>query len=163
MNTQERLLKHSIPVTESGCWLWTASTGTAGYGQLSVETEKGRRPLLAHRLSYEVFNGPVGDHHVLHRCDVRLCINPDHLFLGTHQENMDDKVRKSRQRKGERKGERVPTAVLSAADVAAIRLAKGVVPQRELAQRFGVTQSNISHIQSGKSWKHVLDHTFSSC
>ena len=153
MSIRDRLLKHSIPVTESGCWLWTASTGTAGYGQLSVETEKGRRPLLAHRLSYETFKGPVGDNFVLHRCDVRACINPDHLFLGTHQDNMDDKVAKGRQRRGTG----IPQAKLTDQQVQEILWLRGLKTQREVAKLYGVSQSLVSLLQSGKSRRHLLD------
>lgn len=79
-----------------GCWLWTASTNHWGYGQLSCP---GRSYLRAHRLSYEMHVGPIPDGlFVCHRCDVPACVRPDHLFLGTPKDNVDDMVAKGRHR-----------------------------------------------------------------
>jgi hypothetical protein len=76
-----------IPEPNSGCWLWDASVNTAGYGQLNIE----KRPRLAHRLAYEHYVGPIPEGmHVCHRCDVPACCNPNHLFIGTHLDNMRD-------------------------------------------------------------------------
>ena len=156
MSIRGRLLKHSIPVTETGCWLWTASALPSGYGQINVATEKGRRPLLAHRVSYEEFVGPAGDAFVLHRCDVPACVNPAHLFLGNHQANMDDKVAKGRQRKGMG----IPQAKLTDQQVQEILWLRGLKTQREVAKHYGVSQSLVSLLQSGKSRRHLLDHEF---
>jgi hypothetical protein len=73
------------------CWLWHGRSGPGGYGWL--------RSLRAHRVSWELFLGPIPfGQHVLHRCDSPPCVNPGHLFLGTHEENMADKIAKGRHR-----------------------------------------------------------------
>lgn len=87
-----------MPEPMSGCWLWVASTNRCGYGQINM----GLRPELAHRVSYEHHVGPIADGlHVLHSCDTPACCNPEHLFLGTHMDNMADMAAKLRARGGD--------------------------------------------------------------
>lgn len=87
-----------VVVNSSGCWLWTGYCIPQGYGRLSVNN----KPTLAHRAMYKLHKGDIpSDLQVLHKCDVRNCLNPDHLFLGTVQDNMADKVAKGRQVRGE--------------------------------------------------------------
>lgn len=87
----------------TGCWLWTGSRSRADYGQIGVGSRTtGRGNKGAHRVSYELFKGPIPDgHDVCHRCDNPPCVNPDHLFVGTRQDNMIDMVSKDRQRKAD--------------------------------------------------------------
>lgn len=83
-----------------GCWLWSGSTNPNGYGQLSYKGKINR----AHRFSYEAFIGPIPkDKMICHRCDTRTCCNPDHMFLGTAQDNVTDMVKKGRNLKGPEK------------------------------------------------------------
>jgi len=134
------------------CWLWTAAASSAGYGRLRV----GGRMISAHRLSYEIHNGPVlAGMCACHRCDVKLCVNPSHLFLGTHADNMRDRDAKGRL--GAREGEWNGFAKLTDTNVLEIRklYAKGGVFQKALAARFGVDQSHISEIVHRKTWAHV--------
>ena len=84
-------------VSISGCWLWTGFKSTTGYGVLQVDGKK----IKAHRISYEIYKKQIPQGmSVLHKCDVRECVNPDHLFIGTHQDNMKDMVEKRRSRNG---------------------------------------------------------------
>lgn len=92
----ERLERNSIPVPFSGCLLWTAGLTKAGYGELRWEG----RVVFAHRLCYEVNIGPIpSGMKVCHHCDVRSCIEPSHLFLGSDADNAIDMQRKGRGRK----------------------------------------------------------------
>jgi len=89
---------------------------------------------------------------VLHKCDNKKCVNPDHLFLGTHKENMRDKTEKGRQVKGSA----IEQAVLAEPQVVQIkqRLRQGDVHTR-IAKDFGVSRATISMISNGTNWRHV--------
>lgn len=136
-----------VDITE-GCWLWHGKPHHSGYGNFSYNgTTMG-----AHQFAYERFVGPRKGLHVLHKCDVKTCIRPDHLFLGTNTDNVKDKVEKDRQPKGEQ----VSIAKLTAPQVIEIRsLSKTGHGQRALGRRFGVNHSTIANILNGITWRHV--------
>lgn len=134
-----------------GCWLWTGAIHRCGYGTFSHNGGS-----LAHRTSYQIFRGETGGLHVLHKCDVRCCVNPDHLFLGTNADNVADKVAKGRARGGGRKGSSHHASKLSEAEIETIKTAcASGETQQSQADRFGVSQPTINEIVKGKAWKHV--------
>lgn len=82
----------------SGCWQWTGSKDSWGYGQIRIVSSSGGSKIRgAHRISFELFKGEIPDgYFVCHTCDNPRCVNPDHLFLGTQTDNMQDRLRKGR-------------------------------------------------------------------
>jgi hypothetical protein len=116
---------------------------------------KGEGQLYVHRLSFELSHGPIPEGmKVCHQCDVRNCIEPAHLFLGTTADNQADMVEKGRSLFGVRHN----LAELSAEDVLEIRAlwAQGGVTQVGLAARFATTKGNVSQIVRGKRWRSLL-------
>lgn len=149
LTVHERFDRLHIPVTESGCWLWLGAINRNGYGKVKLD----RKHWTAHRWAWQLFRGDLPDSVcVLHRCDVRSCVNPDHLFLGTVQDNVDDMWRKGR--RGPMRGGRA-AAKLTDHQVSIIRSLRGNVRQIDLAIRFNIHHSQISRIQNGKYYKHT--------
>lgn len=136
----------------SGCWLWIGNKSRSGYGVLALSKNNKVRQLLAHRLSYRLYKGKISSLHVCHTCDNPLCVNPDHLFLGTPADNTRDKVIKNRQARGET----FTKSKLDNLQVIAIRECRKIkIPQHEIARYFKVHQSLISYIDRGLTWKHL--------
>jgi len=142
-------------VDRSGeCWLWTDAPSSNGYGYVKVDGKRRR----AHRVAWELTNGPIpkgkGYHGtcVLHRCDVRLCVNPAHLFLGTNAENIADRETKGRGWMPRYRGADCAWAKITEAQVVEIRAASG--PQTAISARFGISQQQVSRIRAGKRWAH---------
>lgn len=137
-----------VSKTSSGCWLWDGAVTSKGYGSL----KRGGRTVQAHVTSWTMANGDPEGLCVLHRCDTPLCVNPAHLFLGSKSDNNKDKVRKGRQPAN--KGASNPNSVLTRDQVETIRseYAKGGTRQVDLAEQYGVRQSQISRILRKESW-----------
>ncbi len=134
-------------VDKSGpCWIWTASLSKSGYGAFSDSGKYVR----AHRYSWELHNGPIPDGLcVLHKSDTRSCVNPEHLWLGTHDDNVKDMRAKGRQCRGENHGRAKLTEVPARAILASKE------PYRVLAAKYGVIADHIYKIRAGLRWAHI--------
>lgn len=144
IETKERFMRH-VSITNS-CWLWTGQINRDGYGVFSPGNKR------AHRMSYQLFNGPVDTNFfVLHKCDVRNCVNPAHLFLGTAADNVRDKILKNRS--NNIRGEKVKGSKLTEKQVLEIRNANEdwII----LATRYGVSVWTINNIKTHKTWTWV--------
>lgn len=127
-----------------GCWYWLGRTGSGGYGYLSDEN---KNEVMAHRFSYSLHKGSINGLFVCHTCDNRLCVNPDHLFLGTHQDNMDDMGIKGRGGNNNKK--------LTVENVIEIKKLLGLIPMSRIAKKYGVHTQSISRVKHGLSFKYV--------
>lgn len=133
-----------------GCWEWVGSKDPHGYGRLNIDGT----PILAHRLSYKLHYGDFPQEKIVcHKCDTPKCVNPEHLFLGTYQDNMDDMERKGRARKVASLGEKHGNAVLTDELVREIRDSIEQTPV--IANRLGVSRTTIYDVRSRKIWKHI--------
>lgn len=132
---------NSFNRTPSGCWLWQKKVHPlTGYGSVGYQS----KDWLVHRLAWTLTNGPIPKGmNVLHRCDVRHCGNPTHLFLGTQSDNIIDMYRKSR-----------GGARLTPDDIRTIRTrhAAGGISYKDLAQEYGVSKSAIEGAVSRRKW-----------
>lgn len=146
----DRLAALSIPEPNSGCvlWLGSANDATGGHGRITID---GRvRPV--HRIAWELAHGPIpAGLHVCHTCDVGSCINPSHLFLGTHQTNMADMKFKGRSRGAV--GTRNGRAKVTDDMVRAIRA--DTRTRREIMAEYGLSKAMVGYIRAGTYWKHV--------
>jgi len=153
-------IKYNSKINEkTDCWEWQTGKSSDGYGQFWYKNENER----SHRASYREFVGKIPKGLcVCHTCDNRVCVNPDHLFLGTNRDNMDDKVAKGRQTRGEKAGR----SKLTRKDVVKIKLSfkKFKLFTKEsfssqcnkIAKKFNVSGKLIRNIYKNKVWKHVL-------
>ena len=146
---KKRFLAKFTQGTPSQCWLWTGAINAQGYGHVHDPDVGARR---ANRVSWEIFRGkvPVGMH-VLHSCDVRACVNPNHLFLGTNLDNIKDRVKKGRS--PNRRGASHPQAKLTERDVHEIR--SSTASAYKLCKKYNVSPSHIYHIRWRRTWNHI--------
>ena len=148
-------LADAIIDEETGCWEYQGQIKTNGYGYFTIYVSWMRiqkRKFAAHRVAYAFFNGvDPKDKFVCHSCDNPKCINPDHLWLGTHQHNMNDMVEKGRQalQNGFNNG---ACKITKENLVEIVRMLKKGYSNKAIADKFSVTHSSISSIRRGKSW-----------
>ena len=146
----QRFAEHITYEPNSGCWLWTAALSSYGYAATLIA----QRQLLVHRVMFEQVYGAVPAGHILcHRCNVRSCVNPDHVYIGTALTNAQDAVRARRHTHGEMSGR----AKLTDSAVSKMRtLHASGVRISVIAERFGVSRPTAAKACKGSSWKHVL-------
>lgn len=144
------LFETKINKTNS-CWNWIGRIHPNGYGIFNS-----RHETKAHRVSYLLYNGHISNNlHVLHKCDNPKCVRPDHLFLGTHQDNMTDKCMKNRTSR--MLGEIHPQAKITSNIVINIRQEYSMnnISQRDLAKKYGLSQTHVKDIIKKTVWKHI--------
>lgn len=147
---EDRFFEKCTKRGHDDCWHWHGAWGNAGYGQFYVDEVV----MGAHRASWVIHHGMPGEGiEVCHKCDVPSCVNPNHLFLGTHAENMADMRTKGRMVMPDTVGEANSAAKLTEIDVMQIRASDemGV----DIAIRYGVSTTTVSEIRLGKTWPHL--------
>ncbi len=151
LTPEERLRsKLKTPDPIAGCAEWSGYRNPRGYGQIRV----GSKMILTHRFAYALHFGNIPEGmDVLHKCDNPPCCSVDHLFLGTHNDNMRDMVTKGRSLTGIKKSNAKLTDT-SATEIIN-QLATGGKYLREIAEDFGVSKSVVSHIKHGRGWNHL--------
>ena len=153
-----RLLKYSTDQDQNGCIHWIGHSDKNGYGMLEVTFENGKKLMRSHRLAYEQKNGPILDGlWVLHKCDKPTCINPNHLFLGTPKDNVQDMMSKKRNKCGKLglPGEKNPKAKLTVDQVKAMRLHSNYIKPKDLAILYSMSVPNVRKIINHVYWKNV--------
>jgi len=145
-----RFVAFVSPEPNTGCWLWTGKVDRDGYGSFAIDRKTSER---APRMAWRLFKGEIPEgQHVCHSCDFPPCVNPEHLFLGTVQENRADEVAKNRQARGSRNGNAVLTEAAAMEILSAYDAGE---KQIDLAARHGVSPTAINLLVLGKTWKHV--------
>lgn len=138
-----------IPEPNSGCWLWLGAINKAGYGQIRYN----KKIINAHRYYYQKYNNITLPYNVVvrHKCDNRLCVNPDHMEIGSHQDNMNDMVKRNRSAKGENHGNNILT------ENEVIHIYNSKLTNKELADCYSVNIETIRLIRVGKIWKWLTN------
>lgn len=153
----ERHADRIAQVSESGCMIWLGASTPGGYGIVwdGKKSPAGNNvPDGAHRVSFQTSNGAMPESaHVLHRCDVRCCVNPDHLFLGNQDANMKDMAAKGRSCLGSRHGK----AKMNESDVVRLRSEYRFhrITAADLAKKSGFGKGAVAAAIRGTTWKHI--------
>jgi hypothetical protein len=132
----------------NGCWLYTGTLSFEGYGYVNIGAGVRRKQWQAHRFAWYLLKGPIDKNAcILHTCDVRNCVNPEHLYLGDRKDNARDKILRQRD----------TGATLTYDQVREVKrmLAEGTMYGKDIAEKFGVSPSVISGIRSGRTFRHV--------
>jgi hypothetical protein len=143
MTLSERLLRHVTILSDSLCWLWEGCTDRKGYGYLNHYG----KTLKAHRVSFELFVEEIlPGNHVLHKCDIKPCINPNHLYQGTNRDNVDDRL--ARQPNSFITNGKLPLETI-------LLIIRDKRIYSEIAESFNTSYSSVQAIKAGKTWKNV--------
>jgi len=138
---------------KNDCWEWIGTIEKDGYGVFSVN----HKQIRTHRFSWEYYYGLIpNDKLVCHKCDHTWCVNPYHLFLGSHQDNENDKVNKNRQVFGSKNGR----SILTEDDVKNIlndSLKRKYTSIIEISQKYNITKQMVRYIILGENWKHIIN------
>ena len=153
MTSDKELARFWSKVNKAGdndCWEWQGHIGKGrGYGILNF----GGKLHRVHRLSWEIHNGPIPDGlFACHHCDNRRCCNPAHLFLGTHEDNQNDKIAKDRTPKGQDAG---PAKLDEVTVIEMKRLFRSGMRRADVARHFSVSYYTLCDILAGRTWKHI--------
>lgn len=137
------------------CWEWEGSKYYNGYGQFYKSPTK----IVAHRMAYELTYGNIRNKKLLvcHKCDNRGCVNPNHLFLGTHKDNLADMYRKNRQNNADTRGIKNGRAKLTDNDIINIRKTyiRGQISAKKLGEKYGISETTCLRIINRQGWIHV--------
>ena len=148
-----RIIHGIAEITASDCWIWGRHLSNGGYAKMTI---LGRSRLVHREVWFLVHGDTKSGLCVCHKCDNPACVNPSHLFLATHQENMQDCVKKGRHAPPPplQKGEKNPASKLSRANVDQIRdMLKRGYTQAYIASSYGICQAQVSNIKHRKQWK----------
>lgn len=150
LTVAERLEFYSMPEPNSGCTLWLGPISSTGYGRMY----QAGREIGAHCVAYEFAKGPLPEGmFVCHRCHLLSCVNPDHLYAGTHDDRMANRVARGNHMFGERHGR----AKITEAEALFIKEAPG--KQGDIAAKFGISQAGVWAIKAGVNWKFLQPQT----
>jgi hypothetical protein len=149
LSVTDAFYRQISPEPMSGCWIWTGPENGRGYGRVQARTITGRRSVYAHHFALEIERGirVAPGQVVRHKCDNTFCVNPDHLLVGTHSDNVADRQERKRQSWGLNH----PRQRLSEEDVRDIR--RRALTQKEYGRKYNISDSHVSRIQSGNKWR----------
>jgi hypothetical protein len=137
---------------DNGCHEWNGCVNSYGYGVFGFERKSIQCPRIAYYLAFGEFDSNLC---VCHKCDNRLCLNPDHLFLGTKAENNADRALKKRNR--DQRGTKNEVVKLTEEEVIKIRkLYETGLSQSKIGEMFGVSQTNVGFIVRRERWSHII-------
>lgn len=151
----ERLIRHTVGYSGSGCWEWIGETDRSGYGRMQFKKDGRKKSRFVHRVAYKHFHPDWDERaHVLHKCDNPPCWNPDHLFLGDQEANMHDMKAKGRANNGDTRGEKNGRAKLTWDQVREMRamFEKGF-SRSHICEKFNTPRWNLGYILRNQSWR----------
>ena len=160
--SKDLVQERCYPDLATGCWNWTGSLNTCGYGQVKAGGEN----WTSHRASWTVFRGAIPEGlNVLHHCDNPKCCNPEHLYLGTHTDNMRDMIRRGRRKK--KTGPKFPIEKLTEDQIRQIQSSDEI--GAHLAKKMGISKAVVykyRKLVSGeitRNWSHIISYASGSC